>query len=40
MSPSASVYTIVDAVPPSTWELTDAVMSVSGVLWKLTVSPT
>jgi hypothetical protein len=45
-SPVASVepvtpsQSIVDDVPPSTCELTVIVMSVSGVLLKLTVSPT
>jgi hypothetical protein len=35
VSPSQS---IVDAVPPSTWESTDTLTLVSGVLWKLTLA--
>src|SRR6266511_3595091 len=35
-----TVQVTVEAVPPSTCELMLTVTSVSGVLWKLTVSPT
>ena len=33
-------FRVTIADPESTWESTETVMSVSGVLWKLTVSPT
>ena len=36
---AASLQSMVDAVPPSTCELTETERSVSGVLWKVTCSP-
>jgi hypothetical protein len=40
VAPLPSTQVIVDDVPPSTCELSDVVISVSGLLWKLTVAPT